>query len=379
MDKLFDISEMNLDQLIFISNAGGHPRSLQYINNIWYNYRNLPFQTQFGIVVENLSNRYRSTALNEAANLLRPIILQKKLEIYEKLIPDTDYTFSTAISEGIYYNDFKPGIPKMAPILYILYLASYDSTLQTQLINCICGVQNQDQFAGKNFEVFHGVWESLFRGLYNTEYMNLKDIYNSSKIITAQSFRDVELIVQEKYKLVHQKGPFEVDVKTHSDIINCTKDVLRSVIHYGGNNPGFDILVPSLCFKKPNTIHMSFIEARYSATTSEKPVDYWKEIHKKYMHCQKAVNYFKSLEEFKRTEMKIDWHYIHVAHRHLLSSVSTSKANLKYSSSMPENMILIGKEALPDIYGFLTEMSMFISDPEEMMIKFKMNVEPVLK
>ena len=142
------------------------------------------------------------------------------------------------------------------------------------------------------------------------------------------------------------------------------------MIHYGGCNEGFDLLIPSLCFGKPDTIHFSFIEARYSCPSSKSPTaDYKKDIMEKYDKFRKAANYFTSLCDFKKIGKTIEWHYIHVAHRRVLSSSVTGiEKNLM---SMPDNMIIIGKEALIEMYGSLAELTMFISDPEEMRNEMK--------
>ena len=249
--------------------------------------------------------------------------------------------------------------------MLLLNLGYYDDDLKQQFINSIRGVQNS-QFAGENFENFHSVWETLFRSLYDQKSMYLKDIYKSSKIITSPNFKDVELAVHKKYHIV-SRILFRDDCDNLlKDILNGDENLLGEVIHYGLNNPGFDILIPSLCSRKTKTIHLTLIEVRYSNPGNKSTrVDYLKIIMDKYKNCQESVNYFASLEAFKRSGMAIDWHYIHVAHRNVLSSVNMSDADRNnHSRNLPDNMMIVGKEGLFDLYGCLTEMAMFISDPE---------------
>ena len=367
LDKLFDIQNLSLDRLALISNAGGHPRCLEYINKALLGSAKIDFQGSIRQVVDNLSHTYVSLATikGTASYLLRPVILQSKLMIGQKLIPNVDLDFQTAISIGIYYNVFETGIPRMAPILLLLNLGYYDDDLKQQFINSIRGVQNS-QFAGENFENFHSVWETLFRSLYDQKSMYLKDIYKSSKIITSPNFKDVELAVHKKYHIV-SRILFRDDCDNLlKDILNGDENLLGEVINYGLNNPGFDILIPSLCSRKTKTIHLTLIEVRYSNPGNKSTrVDYLKIIMDKYKKCQESVNYFASLEAFKRSGMAIDWHYIHVAHRNVLSSVNMSDADRNnHSRNLPDNMMIVGKEGLLDLYGCLTEMAMFISDPE---------------
>ena len=202
MDKFFKIDDLDLDQCALVLTAGGHPRSLEYVQKTMQSSVQRNFQNLLEDVVSELTAMYteRKEYSIGSEHFLRPVILQSKLYLYQKLNAKCNLYFEDAVSNGIYFNPFAAGIPRMAPILLLFYLEKFDSNLEHQLIDCILGIENR-QFGGENFEIFHGVWEALFRSLYNKQYINMKESYKSSKVITSPKFQDTGLDVQDKYHL----------------------------------------------------------------------------------------------------------------------------------------------------------------------------------
>ena len=175
--------------------------------------------------------------------------------------------------------------PDVSFVLILYYLGYYDCNIKKQLINC---VENQ-QFKGENFKIFHGVWESLLRSLVDNKNMYIKEIYNSSNVITAQNFKDLALSLLDKYHHLSKKCSFKEDcVNLLKQMHDGQKEYLCQVIHYKDSDSGFGVMIPSLgSLIRSNTIHMTLI----GFCKAELDIDnYWKDIVDNYEKCQKSVN-----------------------------------------------------------------------------------------
>jgi hypothetical protein len=140
------------------------------------------YQRLFLKLSDALTSKYRFDF--ELLGILRACLCRREALLPSENLPGTIMTFGQAISNGYLYNEIdKRAIPFVTPLFLYNYLKHMNGTACTIgkiLISCETSKEEESNFGGDPFEVFHLCWESLIRCLWPSEFITLQELYNLS-------------------------------------------------------------------------------------------------------------------------------------------------------------------------------------------------------